>query len=84
MALGDLSHGTFQISQSLGVGSEAVVDVTVLYQRLEVLDDVTICRLHPSEGEWGLGILVSYATSLQHMRFLTRRAHAIDTQAIRR
>lgn len=56
VARGDLSRGTFQISQSLDVGSEAIVDVTVLYHQPEVLNNATMCRLHSSEGKWGFGI----------------------------
>ncbi|PIL33769.1 hypothetical protein GSI_04394 [Ganoderma sinense ZZ0214-1] len=59
VALGDLSAGTFQISQSLEVGADATVDITVLYDRPEVLYNVSICHLHPSPGKRGLAFITS-------------------------
>lgn len=58
VALGELSYGTFQISRSLDVGSEAVVDITMLYHRPEMLYNVWTCHLHPSRGKRGLAIVV--------------------------
>ncbi|KAI1790402.1 hypothetical protein LXA43DRAFT_513251 [Ganoderma leucocontextum] len=58
VARGDLSYGTFQISQSGDAGSEAVVDIDVSYHQPEVLGNATMCRLHPSRGKWGFGIFV--------------------------
>lgn len=65
VAHGDLSHGSFQISQSLDMDSEATVDVTVLYHQPEVLNNATMCRLRPSEGRWGFGVFVCYLHSLR-------------------
>ncbi|KAI8978249.1 hypothetical protein BD414DRAFT_495020 [Trametes punicea] len=56
--LGSLAQGTFEVSQSVDLSDDAVVNVDVWYSdRTEhVLGESSVCYLHPSDGQHGLGI----------------------------
>ena len=59
VAEGSRQYGHFEVSQTGDAGSdEAIVDVRVSYSEPEALSDATVCRLHPAEDSWGLGIFV--------------------------
>ena len=59
VAEGSRQYGHFEVSQTADAGSdEAIVDVRVSYSEPEALSDATVCRLHPAEDSWGLGIFV--------------------------
>lgn len=58
-AEGSRAHGTFEVSQSTDVGTEAIVDIDVAYRRENALAETTVCHLNPSENKHGLGIFVS-------------------------
>ncbi|RDX48573.1 hypothetical protein OH76DRAFT_1483681 [Lentinus brumalis] len=60
IAQGAQQHGHFELSQTADAGSdEAVVEVHVSYKAQNALSDATVCRLHPAEDSWGLGIFTS-------------------------
>ncbi|KAI0696204.1 hypothetical protein C8T65DRAFT_37507 [Cerioporus squamosus] len=57
VAEGARQHGHFELSQTADAGSdEVVVEVHVSYYDQNTLSDATVCRLHPAEDNWGLGI----------------------------
>ncbi|KAH9888410.1 hypothetical protein C8Q73DRAFT_839007 [Cubamyces lactineus] len=56
LAQGSFSHGAFEVSQSNDAGTDAVVDIEVWYKVEDALQEATVCRLHPSASEHGLGI----------------------------
>ena len=59
VAEGVQQYGHFELSQTADAGSDdAIVDVHVSYDQAEALSDATVCRLHPAEDNWGLGIFV--------------------------
>lgn len=65
IAQGAQQHGHFELSQTADAGSdEAVVEVHVSYKAQNALSDATVCRLHPAEDSWGLGIFVRLPGSL--------------------
>ncbi|KAM5531474.1 hypothetical protein V8D89_014864 [Ganoderma adspersum] len=53
---GARAHGTLEVSQTADAGSDAVVEVDVFYRIQEDFEEATVCRLHPANNEWGLGI----------------------------
>ncbi|KAI1788344.1 hypothetical protein LXA43DRAFT_1097445 [Ganoderma leucocontextum] len=53
---GARTHGSLEVSQTADAASDAVVKVDVFYRNQEDFDEATVCRLHPSDNEWGLGI----------------------------
>ncbi|KAM5544973.1 hypothetical protein V8D89_001084 [Ganoderma adspersum] len=53
---GARTHGSLEISQTSDVGSDAVVEVDVFYRDQKDFEQATVCRLHPSQSEWGFGI----------------------------
>ena len=55
---GARTYGSLEVSQTADAGSDAVVEMDVFYRDQEDFDEATICRLHPSNSEWGLGIFV--------------------------
>lgn len=63
-AEGSRAHGTFEVSQSTNISTEAVVDIDVAYRSEDALAEATVCHLKPSENKHGLGIFVSATCSL--------------------
>ncbi len=64
--------GRFEISQSGDPGAdEFVVDIDVLFRAEEALNDVLVGRLHPAQGEYGVGIYVSCIYSYLNRSLLT-------------
>ncbi len=61
---GSRTHGSLEVSQTADAGSDAVVEVDVFYRNQEDFDETTVCRLHPANNEWGLGIFVRILYSL--------------------
>ncbi|KAM5544943.1 hypothetical protein V8D89_001054 [Ganoderma adspersum] len=62
IAEGARAHGTLEVSQTADAGSDAVVEVDVFYRIQEDFDQATVCRLHPANNEWGLGIFTPTST----------------------
>ncbi|KAI0794307.1 hypothetical protein C8Q74DRAFT_568961 [Fomes fomentarius] len=61
IAAGSAHSGQFIVLQDLDEGSEdALADIDVLYHTPDFLDEATVCRTHPAEDAWGLGIFTPY------------------------
>ena len=61
---GARTHGSLEISQTADVGPDAVVEVDVFYHDQRDFEQATVCRMHPLQSEWGLGIFVRILRSL--------------------
>ena len=61
---GARTHGSLEISQTADVGPDAVVEVDVFYRDQRDFEQATVCRMHPLQSEWGLGIFVRILRSL--------------------
>ena len=48
-----------EISQTADAGANAIVDIEVEYRQPDALDAATVCRTHPDDNKYGLGIFVS-------------------------
>lgn len=60
VADGSLQYGDFEVSQDVDVVADsAVVDIDVAYRHPDAIEEATVCRTHPSDDKWGLGIFVS-------------------------
>lgn len=71
---GALQSGRFEIAQDLESGSKtATIDLHVTYRVEDALDEATVCRLHPDDETWGLGIFVSGRLVKAQVRLLTVR-----------
>ncbi|KAM5542209.1 hypothetical protein V8D89_004082 [Ganoderma adspersum] len=53
---GARTQGSLEVSQTADTGSDAVVEIDVFYRQQEDFNEATVCRLHPANNEWGLGI----------------------------
>ncbi|OJT13798.1 hypothetical protein TRAPUB_9645 [Trametes pubescens] len=74
-AEGSRAHGTFEVSQSSDVGTEAIVDIDVAYRRENALAETTVCHLKPSENKHGLGIFTERWHHPEHHRQLRFHVH---------
>ena len=70
---GARTQGSLEVSQTADAGSDAVVEIDVFYRHQEDFDEATVCRLHPANNEWGLGIFVRV------MHPHSSRSHLHDT-----
>ncbi|KAM5544964.1 hypothetical protein V8D89_001075, partial [Ganoderma adspersum] len=63
---GTRAHGSLEVSQTADAGSDAIVEIDVFY--LDQLDfgETTVCRLHPANDEWGLGIFTPMCAPPHH------------------
>ena len=60
VADGSLQYGDFEVSQDVDVGGmNAVVDIDVGFRHPDALEEATVCRTHPADNKWGVGIFVS-------------------------
>ncbi|PIL33805.1 hypothetical protein GSI_04430 [Ganoderma sinense ZZ0214-1] len=76
IAEGARIQGSLEVSQTADAGSDAVVDVDVFYRNEENFNEATVCVLHPTDNEWGLGIFTplwnppSRGDPFNHLRFV--------------
>ncbi|KAM5544944.1 hypothetical protein V8D89_001055 [Ganoderma adspersum] len=69
--------GRFEVSLSEDPGAdELVVDIDVLFRVEDALDDLLVCRLHPGQGEYGVGISTGdRPMAYDYTRSLNLRVH---------
>ena len=65
---GARTQGSLEVSQTADAGSDAIVEIDVFYRHQEDFDEATVCRLHPANNEWGLGIFVRILHSTARAR----------------
>ncbi|TBU26739.1 hypothetical protein BD309DRAFT_1078469 [Dichomitus squalens] len=54
--LGNMTHGAFRISQNGASDANVAIGIQAYYRDPEQFSKARICRLHPAEDKWGLGI----------------------------
>ncbi|KAI0753363.1 hypothetical protein C8Q80DRAFT_1096622 [Daedaleopsis nitida] len=76
VAEGSLQYGEFEMSHDVDLVSDsALIDVSVEYQHPDAIAEATVCRLHPSEEQWGLGIFTPHWGAFHLDRNLKFRIH---------
>ena len=73
---GNMTRGAFRISQNGASDSNVAVGIQAYYRDPEQFKKARVCRLHPAEDKWGLGIYVSNQNSM--LRLLDLRCAAVD------
>ena len=58
LSQGNMTHGAFRVSQNGASDSNVAVGIQAYYRDPKELTKARVCRLHPAEAKWGLGIFV--------------------------
>ncbi|TBU46675.1 hypothetical protein BD309DRAFT_596842 [Dichomitus squalens] len=87
VAEGARFHGSLEVSQTANAGSDAIVEIDLFYHHEEDLDETTVCRLHPADNEWGLGIFTPHWRAPRNDHHLLRfhihlRLPAVDSGSL--
>ncbi|PIL33770.1 hypothetical protein GSI_04395 [Ganoderma sinense ZZ0214-1] len=56
LSQGNMTHGAFRVSQNGASDSNVAVGIQAYYRDPKELTKARVCRLHPAEDKWGLGI----------------------------
>lgn len=59
LSQGNMTHGGFRVLQNGASDSNAAVGIQAYYRDPKELTKARVCRLHPAQDKWGLGIFVS-------------------------
>ena len=61
---GNMTRGAFRVSQNGASDSNLAIGIQAYYRDPKELTEARVCRLHPAEDKWGLGVFVSRHTRI--------------------